>query len=169
MMTRPGAIRILGIASTSRGFSFAVVENAERLVYWGSRRPQSSAALSKALDSVQARTRPAFAACETARRAWRGDRGQRVFSVLKTLCERNEIFLVSIDRDSLLGDTGTTRQATNRLVAEVMSRRFPALARRLPKPRRIWDGNGDSLGIFLAAFAAVAAIDGMRSHERMER
>jgi len=156
--------RVLGVASTTHGFAYVVVENSNRLVEWGFRNVRSEAGFTTSLAAIAAKARPAFAACDTDRLAHRNVRGSRLQEALARVCRDCGAFPVAASRSILRGPE-ITKGVPNRVVVEAVAKRFPVLARKLPRKRRIWDGADDRVGVFIAAFAAAAALDGLEANQ----
>lgn len=155
-MWRSGlAIRIIGLAATTRGFSFAVAEGPENLVDWGGYKISSQERLLDRLDEVVRRARPLFVACEVARNCRRSERGRQFNEALKAVCTRHGLMILCVERKRV-GRSKRNGDATNYEIAVAVAERFPVLARRLPNRPRLWENVNERLGVFLAAGAAVA-------------
>lgn len=159
-------MRMVGCAATPRGFAFAVVENSDRLIDWGSRRAASSLELTKALDLVMKRSRPLFVACEMSRNAKKSTRGRRFNEALQTVCAGHDVMILCVERTR----TGTrSRGPTDYELARMVAERFEVLSHRVPKPRMLWQGPDDGMGVFLATAAVVAGWNHFRRTDGVER
>lgn len=156
------AIRIIGIAATARGFAFAVVEGADRLIDYGGHKNSSQGQLIHQLDAVIKRSRPLFVACEVARHAEKSDRGRRFIEALKAACVPYGIMVLCVERREV-GGGGRAASVTDHELCQAVAARFPLLANAIPSPRRHWDAPSQRVGIFLAAAAAAAGWDHFRS------
>jgi hypothetical protein len=161
------AIRILGLAVTTRGFAYAVTEGPDRLIDWGNRRPSSIAKTAALLAESIIRVRPLFVACEVARNRARSRRA-RVFNIiLQRVCARHGIMILCVQR-AATGQNGLPAP-TNLDIARLAAARFPALADSLPKERQLWEGPDDRLGVFLAGAATLAGWNHFQSPRQVER
>ena len=136
MGERSVAIRILGFASTTRGFAFALTEGSECLVDWGSRQTSSRSQLVAALDTIIKRGRPLFVAAEIARTADRSDRGRLFVDTLKSVCAVHDLMILCVER-SCVDAEGRTIVVTNHDLAKAVAERFDAIAGKLPRRRRL--------------------------------
>lgn len=149
------AIRIVGLASTTRGFAFAITEGPERLIDWGGYKISSQERLIEALDIVIKHARPLFVACEVARNSVKSERAKKFNEALKVVCARYGIMILCVER-RFIERQGRMAEATNYDIATTITARFSAIAGKLPRRPRLWDGANERLGVFLAAAAAAA-------------
>lgn len=148
-------IRILGVASTTRGFAFALTEGPKRLVTWGlRRRALTEAAVVSTLKNIVESSRPLFVAFEQEASDRKGRRGRRFGKMLSTACQKTGVMIHAVDSKTvkLLGGSP---KATKWQVARAVSTRFREIQHKLPKPRRAWQGEDDRIGSFLALAAAL--------------
>lgn len=155
-------VRVLGIASTTRGLAFAVTEGPRRLVDTGLRRiPARRTAALKAIDLVLQKARPLFVAFERETSQKKRNRGRMFSKAVADACETGGIMLLSIGR----AETNALSEIANPTkwdVAEALVKHFPEIAGRLPRRRRAWQSEDERIGIFLALAAAVAAWENFR-------
>ena len=156
------AIRILGVASTSRGFAFATTEGPLRLIDWGNRRGSHTKQV-QALNATVEKSRPLFVACEIERNQRKSLRSRNFNRALKRVCAKHRIMILCVERKR---DTAQRQgEPTNYDIAQAAAARFPSIADCLPKERRVWEGGDDRIGIFLAAAAAVGGWNHFRPTE----
>jgi hypothetical protein len=146
-------VRILGVASTTHGFAFVTTDGPDHILDWGKHNFAELEDAMDALNVVVARSQPLFVACEIARNKKRSERGRTFNAALTAVCDESEIMILCVERTRA---AGRMREATDRDLAEVTASHFPSLAHMLTRPRRIWDGVDDRIGILLAAASASA-------------
>lgn len=163
------AIRILGVAATAHGFAFANTEGTDRLLDWGSRSRSSYESVYAELDAIITRGRPLFVACEVARNWERSERAHSFNEALIFVCARHDIMILAVERRSLDYQGRGQRPATNHDIAQGAAARFPLIADKLPRRRKLWEGSDDRIGILLAAAAAGAGWNHFRPTRQVER
>lgn len=156
MRGRQLAIRVLGIASTIRGFAFALTEGPGCLVKVGNHAtPAKGPKLDAAIDAVLVQSRPLFVAVE--HMSGRKQERFRHFSeALAGCCEAREIKLLRVGKEQMVELAGT-RDVTKWMIATQMARQFPEIAHKLPARRRAWKSEDDRFGIFTSLAAAMWA------------
>lgn len=151
-------LRILAIDPASKGFGFAVVEGADRLVDWGVARVWTRSELEfvARVDAAITQYRPTVVAFETIptdRRRARSAR--RLVALSKYLRDRDtQIAPVS---PTQLAKTFPPPVVTKRQRAETIAVAFPELKAWLPRHRRPWMTEDERMHIFDAAAIAIAA------------
>ena len=156
-MGRRIVVRILGVASTTRGFAFAVTEGPRRLVTWGQRRVSLGAGKTvKAIGSVIRRARPLFVAFEKQTAEKKRHRGRLFANLLSRACDEHGVMLLDIDRERTK-KLSSVRKPTKWDVADALTRLFPESTRRLPPRRKAWKSEDDRIGLFMALATAVGA------------
>jgi hypothetical protein len=157
-MGRKGiAVRILGIASTSRGFAFAVTEGPRRLVASGLRMaPPAGPEMVRKLAALVRNSRPLFVACEKPGRVKR-ERGRAFLAAALELCEELGVLVLETTRSHVGCLVETTDTPSKREIAEAVIEIFPELKTTLPAKREAWMGEDDRIEIFLAVAAAIRA------------
>ncbi len=143
------------MASTTRGFAFALTEGPKRLVNWGLRRRSlSQAEVVNTLKSIVESSRPLFVAFEQEASERKGHRGQRFGKMLAAACREHGVMIRSVESKCVKALAGSLL-ASKWQVAEAVSKRFREIQHKLPKPRRAWQGEDDRIGSFLALAAAL--------------
>lgn len=156
MGARRVVFRILGIASTIRGFAYAITEGPVCLVASATRgTPASGERLTSAIDALLLRARPLFIAFEQASGKKR-DRGRWFAEALVSCCEARKIMVLTVGHEKLRGLTAL-RRPNKWDIADVMVTRFPEIAHKLPGKRKPWQSEDDRIGVFMALAAAVCA------------
>ena len=153
------AIRIVGFALNPHGIAFAAVENADRLLDCGSRKP-ASRSVTAAIEEVLERYRPLFVACEIGRVSHRSSRARQFDDALLRVCAARGLMILCVERTRLESDG--RRYPTNHELSLAAAARFPKIGKRVPTKRRLWEGANDNIGVFLAAAAAAAGWDHFR-------
>lgn len=153
------AIRIVGFALNPHGIAFAVVENADRLLDCGSRKP-ASRNVATAIDDVLERHRPLFVACEMGRTSHRSARARQFEDALLRVCAERGLMILCVERTRVVAEG--RRYPTNYEISLAAAERFPRIGKRVPTKRRLWEGVNDSLGVFLAVAVASAGWDHFR-------
>ena len=153
--------RILAIALSARGLSFAVMEGEDSLVAWGGKQAEgdkNAQALAKA-EKLLDLYKPGILVLQDmeAKGSHRYPRMKRLNrQIIKAAGTRKiKVTLISGERQRslLLGDTNGTKHE----MAEMLAQRFPVeLGSRLPAKRREWESESSRMGIFDAAALAVA-------------
>lgn len=161
MGARRVVVRVIGFASTIRGFAYALTEGPGCLVDVSNcKTPAKGPKLERAIDTVLLQSRPLFVAIEHMS-GQKQERYRQFSDALADCCEEHEIKLVTVRRQELLALTGLSA-ATKWDVASAMAERFPEIAYRLPKRRTPWRSEDDRLGIFTALAAAMWIWRGFR-------
>lgn len=146
--------RILGIALSSRGFGYAVLEGENNLVDFGRKRlygDRDKGTLA-AIEKVIARYQPDALILQDAHKAKGTNRIPRIKEVsrkITALAKKKNIKVVKISgkelRTKLLGNEDGTKHE----MAILMARRFPdRLASRLPPKRRSFDNEDPRMDYF---------------------
>lgn len=158
-----GGVRILGLASTTRGFAFAVTEAPDRLADWGLRStPVSKTATRQRVEVVLRRARPLFVAFEPEAGRRKRHRGRLFGEVVTSVCSAYGIMMLAVESQETRALADVTHP-TKWDVADVMAERFPELAPKLPARRKPWQGEDDRIGLFVALATASAAWERFRA------
>lgn len=148
-------IRVLGLASTIRGFAYSLTEGPGCLVDVGNREtPTKGPRLDRSIDLVLLESRPLFVAVEHMS-GQKQERFRRFSDAVVGCCETHEIKVITVRREDLLKASDLT-DGTKWDVAEAMARRFPEIAHKLPERRKEWKSEDDRLGIFTALASALS-------------
>lgn len=159
-------VRILGLASTTRGFGFAVTEGPRRMVTWGLRRtPAQGAGVIKALDEILRRSRPLFVAFDDEAAGKKRRRGRLFKDVVAKACDVHGIMILSIESGRTKALAGVPRP-TKRDIGQALILLFPEVANKLPPRRKAWQSEDDRIGMFMALAAAVCAWESFRGTQR---
>ncbi len=146
-------MRIAGLASTTKGFAYAVTEGPRRLVLWGVERG-SGAKIHRAIDRLLGQSRPLFVAFDRASSRRKMRRG-RLFAVhVERVCAASGVMTLQAEPHRVLG-LGV--KATNWNIASTMAEHFKELRGSLPAKRKPWQSEDDRIGIFLALATSIAA------------
>lgn len=167
--------RVLGIYPTSRGMGWAVFEGPFKVVEFDlliSFKNKNPTCLRK-VEQLLGRFMPETVVVETFNLG-KADRNTRIYdlrlSIVSLVVAHGHtlgVFNRAQVREALDVGVGGTRQET----ADAVARRVPALAHRLPKPRRHGDGEDKRLAMFNAAalvlthyhFGCMGLLDGLKS------
>ncbi len=156
------AVRVLGLASTTRGFAFALTEGPGRLVSWGVHRtPPSRAVAMKALDGVLRRGRPLFVSFELEASRKKRHRGQMFGDVVTSACAVHGIMILTVESKHVK-ELANVPRPTKWDVADAIAKRFPEVAHKLPTRRKAWQSEDDRVGLFMALASAVSTWDEFR-------
>lgn len=155
-MGRRVVVRILGVASTTRGFAFALTEGPRRLVNWGLRRRSlSSGEVVKTLTKLVTASQPLFVAFEQEASERKRTRGKKFVEMLRAACEKTGVMIRVVESKTVRAIAGV-KKPTKWQVAKSVSKRFRQIQHKLPAPRRTWQGEDDRIGSFLALAAALS-------------
>jgi len=150
------------VASTTRGFAFALTEGPQRLVSWGLRRRSlSQGDVVKTLKGIVESSQPLFVAFEQEASERKGCRGRRFSKMLSAACAPCGVMVHAVESKSVQA-LSAVPHPTKWQVAEAVSKRFTQIQHKLPKPRRSWQGEDDRIGSFLALAAALTLWERMR-------
>ncbi len=159
-------VRIVGFASTTRGFAFVVTEGPRRLVDWGLHRlPSRTAAVTEALELVLNKARPLFVAFDGEGARLKRIRGKRFGKAVTKSCETAGVMILPVSSDDIQAFADAPRP-TKWHVAVGVSKLFPEIVGKLPAKRKPWQSEDDRIGLFMALAAAVAGWDSFKKKER---
>jgi Holliday junction resolvasome RuvABC endonuclease subunit len=153
-------ILVLGIAPSSRGFGFAVVEGESTLVNWGVKPVKSGDKNARSLSNagnLMAQYRPDVIAIAGLQGSRRGPRVQALTNEIVALAEGEKIKVKRFSRKQVnLGLLGGG-QVTKQILAEHLAARYPEeLSFRLPRKRRAWTNEDYQMDMFEAVALALA-------------
>lgn len=156
-------IRTLGIAPSSRGFGFAVLDGFATLVDWGVKSVQgdknlgSVAKISKLIDQYKPdRLVMEDFWYEDSRRA---ERIRILGESIRTLAGEKRIKLRVIPLRKAKRLLANNEEATKHEVATALAKRFPdQLAKSLPAKRKLWMSEDHRMDFFRAVALAVTSI-----------
>ncbi len=163
MSTSASHIRVLSIDPTSRGFGFAVFEGSDRLIDWGvaqARTDYNRQCLNRIQRLIE-RYKPCTLVIEETRRgSRRGPRVRQLLFSIKKLAAKRRVKLKAVPQRqvrSLFSQTGAT---TKYGITELIAKRFPELAPRLPPPRKLWKSGAEVMSVFDAVAFALTLYSG---------
>ena len=145
--------RTLGIAPTSRGFGYAVLEDGELLVDYGlthQRPPDEERLLLRARVLIR-RHRPDVLMLRDPKGSRLGERSLKLLERLAVLgdVEGLEVFRPTVeDQRRHFAGEGATKHDRARAVAE----RLPDLRPRLPRKRKPWEKEDEWMAVFEVVF-----------------
>lgn len=155
-MARRVAVRVCGVASTAKGFAYAVTEGPQRLVGWGLSRADSRR-IPAELGRLLRRMRPLFVSFDRRAAGMKRIRG-RLFSVLLLrACGAEGIMILSCEARHATSDGRRRVKVSKWQIASDLASRFREIAHKLPEKRLPWQAEDDRMGIFMALAASVAA------------
>jgi hypothetical protein len=144
---------VLGLHPSSRGFGWVLFDGPLSAFDWGTtdvRHGDNTKALVRACEILD-KYQPRVVALEefengTIRRA---PRIRELYRAIVVQAEARDILICWFSREEIARalSSARTRQAT----AEAVAARIRQLRPRLPKPRRIWEGEHPSMALFCAA------------------
>jgi len=152
-------IRVLGIAPSSRGFGFALMEGKNVLVDWGVKAvkgDKNERSLSGVADLI-AHYEPNVIALEDtrSRESRRGSRVRTLVEEIVGLGKGENIEVKLFSRKELTLGTFPRGEMTKQALAESLAVRFPQeLGFRLPRKRRAWMSEDYRMDIFDAVALA---------------
>lgn len=159
-MGRAVVVRILGVASTTKGFAYAVTEGPRRLVLWGMEKGRG-AQISASIERLMYRSCPLFVAFDKLAARRKRTRG-RLFSVyLERACLSQRVMILPVQSKSAVAPARLN--LTKWDISKVMATDFPELSHVLPEKRKVWKSEDDRIGIFMALATTVAAWKGFRT------
>lgn len=147
-------VRIMGLASTSKGFAYAVLEGPKRLVGWKLLR-LSSRRVPKALGGAFRRMKPLFVAFDAEAASRKRSRGRLFKHFLETACTSDGTLILHVDGRG--APAPKRKRRSNWEIASGLAAQFTELAWRLPAKRLPWQSQDDRIGVFLALAAALSA------------
>lgn len=149
-------VRVLAMASTTRGFGFVVLEGTW-LVDWGLRRcaPRSEE-FRQRIDALIRRYRPMIGVVESLLGTTKRSRGRKFIRAANDALRSAGIFVVPVDARRT-AEFASGPRPNKWDIASAIARRFPEMAHRLPKPRKPWQSEDERFGLFMAAGFAMLA------------
>lgn len=147
--------RVIGIELYSRGYGFAVLEGATRLVDRGlvQVRPWSQKKVVERLKGLLVHYRPDTVALEDLEGTRKGKRVRKAHEAMVAMAQEEGVEVRTITRRDLLEHFGAE---TRYELACAVVERFPELRPHLPPPRKPWESEDERLKIFLALSRAFA-------------
>lgn len=152
--------RTLAVHPTSRGFGWVVCEGPLRLVEFGvcvPLRGSKRVACVRKTEKLIARLAPSELVIEAFdERSGKGAWVRKLSLDLVTVAADRSLSIEAHTRDAVRAAFEAVGARTRRETAEAVARHFPALAYRLPSPRKAWESEDKRLAIFHAAAVVLA-------------
>jgi len=150
----------MGIAPSSYGFGFAVMDGKNSLAIWGVKKLRGKSKNARGLSHVCnliAQYQPHVIAVEDVRSKG-SQRGPRVHALIKkiaTLAKGEHIKVKRFSREQMKREFLEKERGTKHDLARHFAARFPKeLGPKLPPKRRTWDNEDPRMGIFDAVALA---------------
>jgi len=145
---------VLGLHPSSRGFGWVVFDAPLSPFDWGTTdiRGGNCKALLR-VDGILARYQPIVLALEEFERSRRVLRTVRLCRAIVAHAEQRGIAIHRYTREDISAVLRPAR--TRQEVAEVVAARIGELQSRLPKPRKIWDGEHPNMALFCATACVI--------------
>lgn len=154
----PKNIRVLGIAPSSRGFGFALMEGENTLVDWGVKPVKSGDKNARSLSNfgnLITHYRPNVIVVESTQGSRRGSRVLALTHEIVAMAEEEHIKVKGFSRKQVNLGFFRDEHGTKQALAEYLATRFPEeLSFRLPKKRRLWTSENYQMDIFDAVALA---------------
>jgi Holliday junction resolvasome RuvABC endonuclease subunit len=155
-----GRYRTLGVHLTARGFGWVLCEGPFILVQSGvftALHGNKNASCRVKVEKLIARHKPReFVIEDCAGNARRHPRIKQLCIDLLTTAAERGLYIASYPREAVQDAFSAIGARTREEVAEAVARFYPALALRLPPPRKPWNSEDKRLAIFAAAAAVLA-------------
>jgi Holliday junction resolvasome RuvABC endonuclease subunit len=150
----------MGIAPSTRGFGFALIEGLNTLADWGVRsiKGDKNAGVVAKMDELINLYAPDVIALEdtAAKPARRSPRIRALSKQIVRLAKRRKVIVAPFSRKQIRQAFFADGQGTKHALAEILAKRFPdELGLRLPPKRRPWMSEDFRMGIFDAVALAL--------------
>ncbi|MEQ1709094.1 MAG: hypothetical protein ABL864_12270 [Terricaulis sp.] len=152
---------VLALAPVSRGFGLFVVDMAGKAIDWRVREIRDAnhknARCQAAADQLLDEFRPAVMVIEDHRApgSRRHSRVQELLDLFAELAIAQGVDVVRYGVREVRASLGLSPRANKHKIAVEVAKRFPALERRLPKPKRIWETEAHAMAMFQAGALAL--------------
>jgi hypothetical protein len=153
--------RVLGVAPSTRGFGFAVIEK-ECLIDWGikcvsagNKNPESLVKFDNLIEVYQ----PAVIVLEdhSGNGSRRSERIRKLGQEMRSSANAHRMKVKVLSRREVRKIFFAEPKGTKHCLAEMLTKRFPEeLSSRLPRKRRPWESESHGMGIFEAVGLALA-------------
>ena len=159
-------VRVLGLAPSSYGYGFAVMEGESVLIAWGVKTVKRGNKNVRSLAHVEnliAHYRPSVLAIEDTRprETRRSARIRTLMEKIVTLAKDERVKVARYSRKQVSLGLLSDERGTKHAVAQYLANRFPReLALRLPPKRRAWDNDDPRMDIFCAVALAEHCLRG---------
>jgi Holliday junction resolvasome RuvABC endonuclease subunit len=161
--TQSKRVQVLGIAPSSRGFGFAVIDGSSTLLDWGvktSTGDKNSHAL-KAISRLIEEYAPTVLVMEDchAAGARRAPRIQALVGAIEKMAVTRKVKMKLFSKVQIRQRSNMNKRATKQEMAEYLASRFPEeLGHRLPRKRQPWMSEDYRMPIFDAVALAQCCI-----------
>lgn len=159
--TERKATRLLAVDPTTKGFGFVIFELPFRLVKWGLAHVagEKYAGAIARFEELLKDFRPERVVLEDADApgSRRQPRVRRLIEALGRIAHERGIAVTALARTAVLKCFAEDGRATKQQIAERLARDFPALRQYLPRPRKPWESQNETMSVFDALALAVAA------------
>jgi len=152
---------VLALAPVSRGFGLFVIDMEGKAIDWRVREIRDAkhrnARCQAAADQLLSEFRPTTLVIEDHRApgSRRHPRIQELLDLFAELGVGNNISVARYGLRDVRAALGLPPRANKHKIAVAVAKRFPALERRLPKPKRIWETEAHSMAMFQAGALAL--------------
>lgn len=157
--TTPRKSFVLAVHPNSTGLGYVVFEGPFAPFDWGTLQPrrEKNARCLRRIERLIERLQPEFLILEAVGVAPQESRNRvaRLRAGLVNLALQNEIEVSLLSRGDVQGCFANVGAKTRQEIAEAVARQVPALARRIPKPRRPWETENPRIAMFTAAALAL--------------
>jgi len=152
-------MRVLGIDPCTRGFGFAVLEGGSRLIDWGVARlySKNNEEVLVRADNLIKRYSPSLIALEDVSGTNRGTRAARQIDALLGYARHLNVAAAVVTRQEVRQALGVRHAATKHEIATMIAKAFPELEATLPRVRRPWETEKETLKVFDAVAIAITA------------
>jgi len=154
--------RILAIDPSAKGFGYIVLESPDQLLDWGLKETcdEKNAKSLRQIEGLVKLYSPSLIAIENIRASdsRRGARVRVLLSQVSSLGRKLKTPVRAVSKSELKKSFESSRAKTKDEIAQVIAKRFPELALRLPPPRKPWNGPDPRMAIFMAMANALAAL-----------
>jgi hypothetical protein len=161
---------VLALAPVSRGLGIFVIDTAGRPIDWRVhevRGPHKNARCQMAADQLLDEFRPVALVIEDHRAhgARRNGRVRELLDLIDELAAERGVTVARYGLRDVRVGLGLPPRANKDAAAAAVATRIPALAPRLPKPKRIWETEAHAMAMFSAAALALTHLDRTRRGE----
>jgi Holliday junction resolvasome RuvABC endonuclease subunit len=151
---------VLSIYPTSRGYAFVLFEGPLSLYDWGVKEIRNKQKNERTLKSIKAlieQHRPDYLVIEdyTEKGSRRSSRIRRLYRSLVHLAAVEQVEVVRYGKNAIRSCFEPEGAHTKYEIAKTIAREIPALAHRLPRPRKIWMSEDPRQSLFDAAALGV--------------
>lgn len=153
-------LRVLAIDPSTRGFGFAVLEGADRLVDWGTRsarEDKNRQCLKKIGELIDCYQPDVLVVENCAAGSRRCERVRRLMDAICVLAGRRKVGTRRFSRQKVQAAFADSSAVTKHEIAAAIAKRFPELAPHLPPYRKAWMSEDQRMGVFGAVAIGLSA------------